>query len=907
LTSLSWFAVLQSLISAGLVAVLWVLHARLGRRPFFLWWGWAWTMFAVYLLLGVLTLPLSATWSLTVGALAFLATVCGYLQPALLMVGVASLRSSTERGDAPHPGTSTRVRRWRTLGIAAALAAGMVAFAVSLALPDALDSFAVRVAPRAWALAAAALVSVAVFVQRGREQQSLACHVTAISCLVYSIVQAIYGVAMTGRLVAGAAGPFAAIFDADAALRPLLFLVDVVSAYGICLGMVLLLVEDFTRSRRALEESLRRQREALDENAVLQAEIAERRRVERALRDSEDRYRDLVEHSEDLICTHDLDGRILSINDPPARILGYSPGELGRMTIRQLLAPDIKDRFDAYIDELRRDGVARGLLAVMTRRGDRRMWEFRSTLRTDGVPVPIVRGMAHDVTERVKAERALRVSEAKFAAAFRASPCSIAISTLDDGRVIEINDACQRHTGYHRSEVLGVTAQELGLWIDPNDRADVVADLKAHAKVVNREVRWRSKAGDELTVLFSADTIVMDGQPHVLSVALDVTAQRQVEVRHRAILRALPDWVFLMSADGVFLDCHVKDREFLLAEPEDFIGRHVTEVLPPELASDLTRLFNHVARTDQPGTHEYFVPVAGQIRYYEVRAVRCNNRILTIVRDVTEGKRAEHQARDLRQELAHISRVSTLAALTGSLAHEIRQPLAAIRTNAQAARRLIGQPGPDVAELGNALADIVADSQRANDVIERVSALLRRETSAHGPVDVNAGLEEVVKVLRADLVARRIALAVELEPDLPRVFGDRVQLQQVALNLLMNACDAVEHQPDGSRRISLRTAVDEDSVVVSVTDYGTGLTDEQVTRAFEPFYTTRVNGMGLGLPICQMIMDLHDGILAADRNGGQGMRFSFRLPALPSAAAAVRHSAGRGESTPRGDDRVGLL
>ena len=93
-----------------------------------------------------------------------------------------------------------------------------------------------------------------------------------------------------------------------------------------------------------------------------------------------------------------------------------------------------------------------------------------------------------------------------------------------------------------------------------------MADLKAHGKVVNREVRWRSKAGDELTVLYSADTIVMDGQPHILSVALDVTAQRQVEVRHRAILRALPDWVFLMSADGVFLDCHVKDREFLLAD-----------------------------------------------------------------------------------------------------------------------------------------------------------------------------------------------------------------------------------------------------------------------------------------------------------------------------------------------------
>jgi signal transduction histidine kinase len=357
----------------------------------------------------------------------------------------------------------------------------------------------------------------------------------------------------------------------------------------------------------------------------------------------------------------------------------------------------------------------------------------------------------------------------------------------------------------------------------------------------------------------------------------------------------------------VFLDCHVKDREFLLAEPEDFVGRHVTEVLPPELAADLTRLFEQVARRDQPGTFEYFVPVAGQIRYYEVRAVRCNDRILTMVRDVTEGKRAEHQARDLRQELAHMSRVSTLAALTGSLAHEIRQPLAAIRTNAQAAGRFIGQPSPDLAELRSALADIVADSQRANDVIERVSALLRREASAHAPVDLNAGLDEAVKVVRADLVARRIALQVELAPNLPRVFGDRVQLQQVALNLLMNACDAVELQPDVNRRISLRTAVNEDSVVVSITDHGDGLTEEQVRRAFEPFFTTRANGMGLGLPICQMIMDLHDGTLAAYRGNGAGMTFSFTLPALPSPAAAGEPTAAGGAATARGDDRVGLL
>ena len=130
-------------------------------------------------------------------------------------------------------------------------------------------------------------------------------------------------------------------------------------------------------------------------------------------------------------------------------------------------------------------------------------------------------------------------------------------------------------------------------------------------------MRWRSKTGEELTVLYSADTIKMHGQAFMLSVALDVTAHKQVEARHRAILRALPDWVFLVSADGVFLDCHVKDREFLLARAGGLHRPDVTDVLPPELAADLTRLFARVARTDEPATLEYRMPVGDEIRYYE--------------------------------------------------------------------------------------------------------------------------------------------------------------------------------------------------------------------------------------------------------------------------------------------------
>jgi PAS domain S-box-containing protein len=586
------------------------------------------------------------------------------------------------------------------------------------------------------------------------------------------------------------------------------------------------------------------------------------------------------------------------VNAPPARILGYSPEELARLTVQELLPREFRDRFHKYVATLKQTGVAQGLMTVRARNGEQRIWEYRSALRTEGVPAPIVRGMARDVTERVTAERALRLSEAKFAAAFRATPCAIAISTIGEGRVLEINDACEAQTGYHRSEVIGRTGLDLGLWIDPAERAAIIAELKEWGKVTNREVRWRSKAGDELSILFSADTIAMRGQQHMLSVALDITAHKQVEARHHAILRALPDWMFLVSNEGVFLDCHVKDRAYLLAQPESFIGRNLLDVLPPRLAHDLRALFDRVVRTDEPGTLEYEVPINGETRYYEARAVRCDHdKVLSIVRDVTERKRAEHQARELGQDLAHIGRVTTLAALTGSLAHEIRQPLAAIRTNAQAAQRLIQQT-PAFPDLDSALADIIADSQRAADVLQRVSGLLKRDTLDHKPVDLNSGLNEIVKVLHADLFARRISLQVELASDLPPVLGDRVQLQQVALNLLMNACDAAEDQSDGHRSVLLRTGLKESWVTVSVTDSGGGLTDAQLGQVFEPFYTTKVNGMGLGLPICEMIMNFHDGRLDVVRNAAKGMTFSFGLRPIASVAPLVGSSVFRSDTQP---------
>ncbi len=272
------------------------------------------------------------------------------------------------------------------------------------------------------------------------------------------------------------------------------------------------------------------------------------------------------------------------------------------------------------------------------------------------------------------------------------------------------------------------------------------------------------------------------------------------------------------------------------------------------------------------------------MRFYEARVVRCDrDKFLSIIRDITERTRAENEVRGLRDALAHVGRVTTLGVMTGSLAHEINQPLAAISINAKAALNMAGNHTIDVSELQDAMREIIADAQRAGDVLYRLRKLLVRGITERTPLDVKTLVDEVLRLVKGEMVARRIVVDEDVEPGVPEVLGDRVQLQQVILNLLINAFEAVRQLDVDDRRVTLRVGVDGSQVVVSVVDSGDGLSDPQIHEIFEPFYTTKDGGMGLGLTICRMIVTAHGGTLTAARNPDRGMTFSFCLdaPARP--------------------------
>jgi len=256
----------------------------------------------------------------------------------------------------------------------------------------------------------------------------------------------------------------------------------------------------------------------------------------------------------------------------------------------------------------------------------------------------------------------------------------------------------------------------------------------------------------------------------------------------------------------------------------------------------------------------------------------------TIARDITARKKAEVEELQHREELAHLSRVTMLGELSGSLAHELNQPLTAILSNAQAAQRFLEHDSVDLDELRDILTDIVDQDIRAGEVIHRLRLLLKKGEVDQQPLDVNNTVQEVLKLIDGDLVNQGVTMHTKLAPALPTVKGDRVQLQQVLLNLVMNASDAMNSNSSTERQMVVCTELsDGEGVRFSVSDCGSGIAHDELEQVFEPFFTTKPHGLGLGLSVCRTIISAHGGKLWAANNPDRGVTFHFTVPVSSEA------------------------
>jgi len=252
--------------------------------------------------------------------------------------------------------------------------------------------------------------------------------------------------------------------------------------------------------------------------------------------------------------------------------------------------------------------------------------------------------------------------------------------------------------------------------------------------------------------------------------------------------------------------------------------------------------------------------------------------------DVTERKRAELQAQEQHAQLTHLTRVAMLGELSGALAHELNQPLTAILSNAQAACRVLDKEPMDLDEIRDILKDIGEEDKRAGEVIRRLRALFMKGEPELQELDLNEVIGEAIDLARSDLITRKVNVATALKPGLGRVLGDRVQLQQVLLNLIINACDAMSDNPPHRRNISFSTDEGEDGVRLEIIDCGHGIAPEARAHLFETFFTTKAFGLGFGLSMSRSIIVEHGGSIEGVNNVGGGATFRIVLPAYPGGS-----------------------
>ena len=394
--------------------------------------------------------------------------------------------------------------------------------------------------------------------------------------------------------------------------------------------------------------------------------------------------------------------------------------------------------------------------------------------------------------------------------------------------------------------------------------------------------------------IFTLQGFVLLTTVPILCLAIMASARRAVIRLHRALLASLQDHVAILDANGVVLEVNASWRRsaeasdielFHRVRPGDnFLAtcRSAAEAGDATAAGVLAGVTSVLQRARQRFEIEYDQERNGRQEActMSIEALERSEGGAVVTRsDITARRQAQREIEEQQRELSHLARVAVLGQLSGAIAHEINQPLTAILSNAQAARRLLRRQPADLEELDEIMQDIAADDWRAAAVIQRLRALLRRGEQQIQAIDGKELIGEVLALARTELIKRQVNATAVIDPDLPTFFGDRVQLQQVLLNLILNGCEAMDTTAAPDRQLVLTAGTDTAGKVhFAVRDSGTGIPPELIESLFEPFVTTKPDGLGLGLSISQSIVAAHDGRLWAENHASGGATLHCVLP-----------------------------
>jgi len=520
----------------------------------------------------------------------------------------------------------------------------------------------------------------------------------------------------------------------------------------------------------------------------------------------------------------------------------------------------------------------------------------------DQVGEPSLRALiaCEDIHERKQAQERLQQSEQRWQTAFENSAIGIMMRDRAD-RFFAANRAFRDMLGYTESELYQLCQLDVTYEEDRELNLDLIGELwegkRQHFQI---EKRYRRKDGTLVWVRNNVTLVPGTGGVafFLFTIVEDITERkkeeserRYIEQRYRVMVETASDAVVCIDERGAILLANPATTKVFGYDPADLIGKPLTMLMPEYLRKLHEDGFRRYSETGQrhinwQGTELTGLRKNGQefpveISFGELTAD--GHRIFTgFVRDISERKQAEGLRASLHAtqlELAQVSRLTTMGELAASIAHEVNQPLTAVTNNANACLRLLARRNLDPEVLRCALEEIVADGTRASAVIARIRAFIKKAPAERKELDINDVIQEVLALARRELSENRVLLELQLTNALPLVLVDRVQLQQVLLNLIMNGIEAMAAVTDRRRMLWVQSQVGEaGDVLVAVLDSGTGVGSES-DRVFTPFFTTKANGMGMGLPISRSLIEGHGGRLWSSPNSPHGAIFSFTLPA----------------------------
>jgi PAS domain S-box-containing protein len=611
-------------------------------------------------------------------------------------------------------------------------------------------------------------------------------------------------------------------------------------------------------------------------------------------------WQQVFEHNPVMYFMVDPAGAVVNVNTFGAAQLGYAAAELIGQSV-----------MDVFFEE-DRDFVRRCVALCLETVDQPHTWEIRklrkdgsvlwvrenakAMLRADGRPVVLI--ACENVTERKEAENALRQSEAYLAQAqelshtgsfgWRAATGEITWSK-ETFRIFQCDEAAKPSIPFMLQR------------IHPEDRLaveQVTGRAAREGRDFDHEYRLVMPDGSVKYVRAVARaTRDEGGATEFVGSVTDITVAKEAERRFRESEQRFRDYA--ETASDWFWETGPDHRVTHISEHSEAVGMAPSGVvgltrwdIAPDAEMEPQKWQEHRAALD---AHVPFRDLVyrskdrnGQPIYVRTSGkpfVDANGNFLGyrgVCTDVTAAIRADQAEEALRKaqaELAHVTRVTTLGELTASIAHEVNQPLAAVIANADACIGWLQRSPPDLKAARRSVEWIIEDGNRASEVIRHVRALAKKADIEMVPLDANGVVREAVALVQREMASHAVSVRMELSSQLPRIFGDRIQLQQVVINLIINAVEAMEGIVDRPRELAIRSGADGNgAVLVTVMDRGAGIREDAIDRMFMPFFTTKSSGMGMGLSICRSIVEAHGGRLSASPNQGRGATFQITLP-----------------------------